>query len=133
MIQGLFLGRTDFDRARKAGGPPAFVVEIVAAVRAALEAAPASYDDLARAGFKVEGAAKQAPVRDRAAAGYWLDEDAGAAAIRATLEMIESAIAPWREKLSSDDRRLADFVVIQEAGYPGYLGGPFLFGTRYRS
>lgn len=135
MIQGLFLGRTDFDRARKAGGPPAFVGEIVAAVRAALAATPALRDDLARAGFGTDGSSNPVPARSRAAAGYWFDEadDDSRTVVRLTLEKVEGAIAPWRANLSSDERRLADFAVIQETGYPGYLGGPFLFGERYRS
>lgn len=136
MIHGLFLGRTDFDRARKASGPPAFVAEIVGAVRDALAGAPVSRDDLMRAGFKVEGGPAADAVRTRAAAGYWFEEDktdASRAAVCATLSKIDEAIAPWRDKLTADERRLADFAVIQQAGYPGYLGGPFLFGARQRS
>lgn len=135
MIQGLFLGRTDFDRARKAGGPPAFVGEILGAVCTILAAATASREDLARAGFRMEQAAKPEPARRRAAPGYWIDEaeSRSTAAVRTTLEKIEGAVAPWRTKLSAEERRLADFAIIQQAGYPGYLGGPFLFGERYRS
>ena len=136
MIQGLFLGRTDFDRARKAGGPPLFVAEIVEAVRGALAAGPASREDLARAGFRIEGVMRQEAVRTRPVAGYWFDEDGEDAtrnAVRATLARIDEAVAPWREKLSPDERRLVDFVVIQETGYPGYLGGPFLYGSGQRS
>ena len=88
MIQTLFLGKTDYDRATRRGDMPAFVADVVAAARAA--------------------------------AGDFEDPS--------VLERISRAIEPWRADRSSEDLRLADYAVVNQIGYPGYLGGPFTYG-----
>lgn len=125
MIQGLFLARTDYDRRQKRGEMPAFVAPVVAAARRVIEASP--LDALASAGFA--GAAAVAPLRRRAEPGYWVDTAPGAAA-RASLDAISDAVLAVAPGLAPDERRLADYAVVREAGYPAYLGGPFAFRVR---
>ena len=123
MIQSLFLAKTDYDRRQKRDEMPPFVSKAVAAAQSI---AAVSTNGLASAGFVGGGAA---PVRERAEHGYWVDTDAGAPA-RAILESISDAVLAIAPGLSPDDRRLADYAVVRDAGYPAYLGGPFAFRNR---
>ena len=126
MIQTLFLGKTDHDRRRKRGELPAFVADVVAAVRQVVAASPAEV--LVCAGF-VGVAALAPPLPGRAPTGYWVDSPAGAAAA-AVLAKIGDAVQAAAPDLSPDDRRLADYAAVRDAGYPAYLGGPFAFRAR---
>jgi 3-hydroxyacyl-CoA dehydrogenase / enoyl-CoA hydratase / 3-hydroxybutyryl-CoA epimerase len=83
MIQTLFLGKTDYDRASRKGELPDFIADAVAAVKAA----------------------------------------------GPDLEAINEAIAPWIDK-PFESRRMADYVMLSQAGYPYWLGGPFTFRER---
>jgi 3-hydroxyacyl-CoA dehydrogenase/enoyl-CoA hydratase/3-hydroxybutyryl-CoA epimerase len=122
MIQTLFLGKTDYDRHARKGDMPAFVIEVVAAVKSALQAYPVS-DEPAKAGFP---GGHVAPVRTRARNGYWIDgEGADASHAHALLAIIGEAVAPFRAGRTAEELRLADYAIVREAGYPAYLGGPF--------
>jgi len=88
MIQTLFLGKTDYDRAARKGELPPFVAEVVAAARAAA----GDFDDAA------------------------------------VLDRIGAAVEPWRAGAAPDDLRMADYAVVNQIGYPAYLGGPFARG-----
>ena len=125
MIQTLFLGKTDYERLKRAGTLPGFVAEVEAAARAALEAVG---DDpaLGTAGFKQPGAK---PVRDHASEGYWIDTPDGAQA-RVVLERIGAPLQAIAAELSPNERRLADYAVMSAIGYPSYLGGPFALAAR---
>jgi 3-hydroxyacyl-CoA dehydrogenase / enoyl-CoA hydratase / 3-hydroxybutyryl-CoA epimerase len=83
MIQTLFLGKTDYDRAVRKGELPAFIDAAVSAARAA----------------------------------------------GSDLEAISAAIAPWADQ-SFEARRMADYAIVTQAGYPYWLGGPFTFRER---
>jgi 3-hydroxyacyl-CoA dehydrogenase / enoyl-CoA hydratase / 3-hydroxybutyryl-CoA epimerase len=78
MIQTLFLGKTDHDRASRKGELPAFVAEAVAAARGA-------GDDP---------------------------------------EAICAAVAPWADR-PFEERRMADYAIVSQTGFPYWLGGPF--------
>jgi 3-hydroxyacyl-CoA dehydrogenase/enoyl-CoA hydratase/3-hydroxybutyryl-CoA epimerase len=123
MIQSLFLGKTDHDRLKRKDQLPAFVADAVAAARAAIAVEPGEL--LGRAGLAGQGE----PLRTRAHKGYWLDTADGADA-RASLMRIGAAVAPFGAGLSADERRLVDYAIIRETGYPAYLGGPLTFAVR---
>jgi 3-hydroxyacyl-CoA dehydrogenase / enoyl-CoA hydratase / 3-hydroxybutyryl-CoA epimerase len=83
MIQTLFLGKTDHDRAVRKGDLPSFIAEAVEAARGA-------------------GSAPEA---------------------------ISAAVAPWADR-SFEDRRMADYAIVSQTGFPYWLGGPFTFLER---
>jgi 3-hydroxyacyl-CoA dehydrogenase / enoyl-CoA hydratase / 3-hydroxybutyryl-CoA epimerase len=83
MIQTLFLGKTDHDRAARKGELPAFIAE-------AVEAARAAGDDP---------------------------------------EAISAAVAPWADH-PFEERRMADYAIVSQTGFPYWLGGPFTFRER---
>ena len=132
MIRTLFLGRLDHDRLRKAGGIPALVEQAVAAVSVALQA-DANADAvlaeaLVRAGFR--GAASQAPAFDGVIAQteFWLEAEPVTEGKRALREHLAQAYAvadQWRGRLSEDERRAADYLLVRDCGFPAYLGGAF--------
>jgi 3-hydroxyacyl-CoA dehydrogenase/enoyl-CoA hydratase/3-hydroxybutyryl-CoA epimerase len=137
MIQTLFTGRTEYERlARKSDAASAdFVLPIVDLVRRSVSADAEATAALAAAGFAVTGAAAVDPVRDRALPGLWIDAadtDPRKATVLAVLQHITTGIKPWRERLTRDQQRIADYAAVKEAGYPAYLGGPFAFAARER-
>jgi 3-hydroxyacyl-CoA dehydrogenase / enoyl-CoA hydratase / 3-hydroxybutyryl-CoA epimerase len=83
MIQTLFLGKTDHDRAARKGELPAFIAEAVAAARSA-------------------------------------GNDP---------EAISAAVAPWVDR-PFEERRMADYAIVSQTGFPYWLGGPFTFQER---
>jgi 3-hydroxyacyl-CoA dehydrogenase / enoyl-CoA hydratase / 3-hydroxybutyryl-CoA epimerase len=90
MIQTLFLGKTDYDRAARKGLLPEIIPSIVAAAQSI-------------AGSKSEAA---------------------------TLRAISAAVMALGAGLSFEDRRMADYVCVSQAGFPAFLGGPFTFAER---
>lgn len=87
MIQTLFLGKTDYDRAVRQETLPPVIPQIVGAAQA------------------VTG-------------------ERGDAAV---LHQIAAALAPLAEGLSAEERRMADYACVSQAGFPAFLGGPFTF------
>jgi 3-hydroxyacyl-CoA dehydrogenase / enoyl-CoA hydratase / 3-hydroxybutyryl-CoA epimerase len=83
MIQTLFLGKTDHDRAARKGELPGFIADAVVAARAAGD----------------------------------------------ELDAISAAVTPWADR-PFEERRMADYAIVSEAGYPYWLGGPFTFRER---
>jgi 3-hydroxyacyl-CoA dehydrogenase / enoyl-CoA hydratase / 3-hydroxybutyryl-CoA epimerase len=90
MIQTLFLGKTDYDRAARKETLPSAIAEIVAAVQ-----------DVP--GDKTE---------------------------EVTWRAISAAVAPLGASLSFEERRIADYACVAQAGFPAFLGGPFTFAER---
>lgn len=90
MIQTLFLGKTDYERAARKDALPAAIPAIVAAARAA----------------------------------------PGDKANEATLHAISAAVAPLGASLSFEEKRMADYACVAQAGFPAFLGGPFTFAER---
>ena len=132
MIRTMFLGRLDHDRLRKAGGIPASVEQAVAAVSDALRvdrnADQALADALARAGFN--GGTSKAPTFDGVIAQQdsWLETEpvtAGKRALRERLSQAQVVADQWRGKLSEDERRAADYLLVKNCGFPAYMGGAF--------
>lgn len=126
MIQTMFLGRVDYDRLERKQQLPDLVPATVAAVRAVLETAGAEADALAAAGFS--GFSEAMPVRERQLPGYWI-ESADPIARRALdiAKKIGAATAPLGQGRCEEDLRVADYAAVKQAGYPAYLGGPFVY------
>jgi 3-hydroxyacyl-CoA dehydrogenase / enoyl-CoA hydratase / 3-hydroxybutyryl-CoA epimerase len=83
MIQTLFLGKTDYERAVRKGNLPDFIPDAVAAARKH----------------------------------------------NTDIEAISAAIAPWANRPFAE-RRMADYAIVSQTGYPYWLGGPFTFLER---
>jgi 3-hydroxyacyl-CoA dehydrogenase/enoyl-CoA hydratase/3-hydroxybutyryl-CoA epimerase len=124
MIATLFLAKTDYERLRRKDALPTFVTAIVRATRAAAGREDAA--TLAAAGFSGGNGSVARPASHK---GYWIESGKGRAAGEA-LARIGRALAPLGEELSDDERRLADYAVVAEAGYPAYLGGPYTYARR---
>lgn len=90
MIQTLFLGKTDYERAARKQTVPAAIPAIVAAAQAI-------------PGDKAE---------------------------EATLHAIGAAVTPLGASLTSQEKRMADYACVAQAGFPAFLGGPFTFAER---
>jgi 3-hydroxyacyl-CoA dehydrogenase/enoyl-CoA hydratase/3-hydroxybutyryl-CoA epimerase len=132
MIRTLFLGRLDHDRLRKAGGIPEPVEQAVAAVSGALQADESADVELAnafaRAGFR--GPASLTPAFDGVIAQvvYWVEAEPvtdGKRALRERLARAYAVADKWRTKLSEDERRAADYLLVKNCGFPAYMGGAF--------
>jgi 3-hydroxyacyl-CoA dehydrogenase / enoyl-CoA hydratase / 3-hydroxybutyryl-CoA epimerase len=78
MIQTLFLGKTDYDKAARKNDLPSFIAEVVAAAQAA-------------------GGDQSA---------------------------IVAAVTPWADR-PREERRMADYAIVTQVGFPYWLGGPF--------
>jgi 3-hydroxyacyl-CoA dehydrogenase/enoyl-CoA hydratase/3-hydroxybutyryl-CoA epimerase len=136
MIQTLFLGKTDYERLSRKGQIPGFIAEVVAAARSVVDEANIGADALAAVGFTRAGLARVAPVRQTTLPGYWVtgdDNDPRRTKALAFLKRISEAVAPWSPNRSHEELRIADYAVVRELGYPGYLGGPFAFGAELES
>jgi 3-hydroxyacyl-CoA dehydrogenase/enoyl-CoA hydratase/3-hydroxybutyryl-CoA epimerase len=132
MIRTLFLGKTEFERLKRKNAIPGFVAQVVDAARAVVEKASEEAEALAAAGFVNTARSRVAPVRDRAAPGYWIDsavEDPRRAKALAVLDRIAEAVAPCAAGRAPTELQIADYAVVSETGYPAYLGGPFAYAA----
>jgi 3-hydroxyacyl-CoA dehydrogenase/enoyl-CoA hydratase/3-hydroxybutyryl-CoA epimerase len=132
MIRTMFLGRLDHDRLRKAGGVGSQVERAVAEISAKLgvgnDENAVLATALARAGFR--GPALPRPAFDGAVSdqAFWFEADPATdarQALRRRLADVTAAAAQWRPKLSEEERRAADYLLVKEFGFPAYLGGVF--------
>lgn len=123
MIQTLFLGKTDYERAARKDGLPAAVAEAVSAIGPSIPKAAAASDALRAAGF---GGSAGSPVQTRALPGYWIEraDDPLAVDARARVEKILGIAASYARLLSPQERRIADYALVKDYGFPAYLGGP---------
>jgi hypothetical protein len=98
------------------------VGEVVAAARQAIRDSDTT--SLAGAGFWGMGSAP--PARTRTAPGYWIDSNAPwAGPARVAVARIDAALAPLAAGRTPAELRLLDYAIVNQAGYPAYLGGPF--------
>jgi 3-hydroxyacyl-CoA dehydrogenase / enoyl-CoA hydratase / 3-hydroxybutyryl-CoA epimerase len=135
MIRTLFLGKTEFERLKRKNAIPGFVAQVVDAARAVVEKASEDAEALAAAGFVNTARSRVAPVRDRAAPGYWIDsavEDPRRAKALAVLDRIGQAVAPFAAGRTPTELQIADYAIVRETGYPAYLGGPFAYAAFWR-
>jgi 3-hydroxyacyl-CoA dehydrogenase/enoyl-CoA hydratase/3-hydroxybutyryl-CoA epimerase len=132
MIRTLFLGRLDHDRLRKAGGIPPPIEEAVAAVSQTLQIDanedPVLAEAFARAGFRGQAIPPQAFDGVISQAAFWSEAEPmtdGKLALRRRLAHAYVAADKWRARLSEDERRAADYLLVKNFGFPAYMGGVF--------
>jgi 3-hydroxyacyl-CoA dehydrogenase/enoyl-CoA hydratase/3-hydroxybutyryl-CoA epimerase len=126
MIQTMFLGRVDYERLERKQQLPGLVAKAVELVKAEVGASGAAREALAAAGFA--GLGPIAPPRERERPGYWVESDEPRARVAlAVLRRIHEAAIPLSAGSSEEDRRVADYAAVTQAGYPAYLGGPFSY------
>jgi len=82
----------------------------------------------ARAGFR--GPASPVPAFDGviAQAAFWLEVEPvtdGKRALRERLARAYAVADEWRTRLSEDERRAADYLLVKNCGFPAYMGGAF--------
>jgi 3-hydroxyacyl-CoA dehydrogenase / enoyl-CoA hydratase / 3-hydroxybutyryl-CoA epimerase len=132
MIRTLFLGRLDHDRMKKAGGISSIVAEAVSEISVALYAGeekdPVLAQAFARAGFRRSSAASATFDGAPPDGSFWLEGEPTTkvkAALRERLADVNSAAEGWRARLSDEERRAADYLLVKNVGFPAYLGGVF--------
>ena len=125
MIQTLFLGKLDYERAERKGAVPDKVTKAIADLSACI-AERLDHPAMRSAGFP--GMPLAAPARTRSLPGYWLDSEAGEA--RRRLNEIAGQARRLADTLSAGEGRMADYAIVRQTGFPSYLGGPFAFATR---
>ena len=126
MIQTLFSGKLDYDRAMRKGGLSPAVSEAISTLKAVTANQVAGSEALAAAGFPGHRSAP-APVRTQTTAGYWLDSspDPRAAQARAAMTCFTEAAATLASGLTREEQRVVDYALVSAGDYPAYLGGPF--------
>lgn len=130
MIRTLFHGKADYERAKRKDAVPAVVAEAIVDLLAHIEIAEAKAPlALAALGFRRTGFTA-AHVQTAVAEGYWLDgddTDPRRAQVRDALAPLIAAARDLGEGLEDDARRMVDYAVISQGGFPAYLGGPIAF------
>ncbi len=135
MIRTMFLGRLDHDRFRKAGGVPPPIEEAVAGVSRTLQidanGDPVLAKAFARAGFRSQAIPAHAFDGVISQAAFWSEAEPatdGKVALRKRLANAHAAAEKWRTRLSEDERRAADYLLVTKFGFPAYMGGVFASG-----
>jgi len=130
MIRTLFTAKQERDRANKARSVPEPVKRAAASIGAILTQSLARDPELAaalhRAGFRI--AAPQKAEAVAATSEYWFEsapEDSQKAQIRALLNALTTSARDLKDTLSGEQERIADLILVEEYGFPAYLGGPF--------
>ena len=144
MIQTLFLAKQDYDKRRKAGALPTSLDNIGLCAESALanEVARHSVKDVVEAlrfaGFTkppagLEADWKKSSMRrpktssSLSREGLWFEapqtttELVGAKLLAAIANGVNAVAASFDDS----DRRLADYIVVRDLGFPTYAGGPF--------
>jgi hypothetical protein len=144
MIQTLFLAKQDYDKRRKAGVLPTFLDNIVSCADMALadEVARHSVEDVVEAlrfaGFTKPPAGLEADWKKSSIhrlktssslsrEGMWFEAPQTPTELIAAklLAAIANGVNAPAASFSDSDRRLADFIVVRDLGFPAYAGGPF--------
>lgn len=140
MIAVGFLGRVDYDRARRKQTLPEGLEALAHSVKTAMAAKVAELgEDLGPGAARFAGIDNTSPGDAAAAAAVskrlpqWFEAPANDLE-RAAFSILcagARAAAAAGGALAPADRPLADYHCAQVAGFPRYLGGPFTFLNRY--
>lgn len=126
MIQTLFLGKLDHDKALRGEGLPPAVASAAGQLSSAVEGLSQTLA-LAAAGF---GSGAQRAVRSSALPGYWIDgDDRQASEARGLIEDVVRHAAGLVGQLSPKEQRMTDYAIHKRTGFPAYLGGPFALAS----
>jgi 3-hydroxyacyl-CoA dehydrogenase/enoyl-CoA hydratase/3-hydroxybutyryl-CoA epimerase len=142
MIQTLFIAKQDYDKRRKARNLPAFLDDIGRSADKALadEVARHSVEDVVEAlrfaGFAKTLAGLEADLNTNHTAktsgsllreGLWFEAPQTPTELVAAklLAAMANGVNAVGASLSDSDRRLADYLVVRDLGFPAYAGGPF--------
>jgi 3-hydroxyacyl-CoA dehydrogenase / enoyl-CoA hydratase / 3-hydroxybutyryl-CoA epimerase len=144
MIQTLFLAKQDYDKRRKAGELPAFLDNIVSCADRALadEVARHSVGDVVQAlrfaGFTKPPTGVNADLVQTSihtpqtsgvlsGEGMWFEAPQTPTELVAAklLAAVANGVNAVAASFSDSDRRLADYIVVRDLGFPAYAGGPF--------
>lgn len=148
MIQTLFLGKQDYGRLAKSASLPSrfptLYAEVAATLDGVVQAARAQgatpervAQALREAGFtgqadtwhgeRLDPVPAPASRPGRESAGLWFESEATdpvRALGRALLLAVARTAAPHLVDVSAEDRRVIDYGLVKELGFPAYLGGP---------
>ena len=128
MIQTLFLGKTEFDGLVRKKKVPEIVAALVVQAKTVINGCSDQNSLLIQAGFSGLGNPSN-PARTSIRSGYWIDTDKNET-VRNLVNEISEAVVKKGENLSASERRLADYAIVNQTGFPAYLGGPFSFAER---
>lgn len=137
-IATAFLGRVEHDKRKRKDTLPLGLSDFGAAVAAAMAAEIAALGDLGeRAALQAGIGGRRNPAPEAAALAarkpQWFEAPA-TAEDRAAMQILRDGarVAQTHGAAFADsDRNLVDFHCSSRAGFPAYLGGPFLFWARY--
>ena len=142
MIQTLFLGRVEYEKRKMAGTLPVQLDTVKRNVAAALAAKAAQMnrpdiEAVARAaGFSkpLANVSAKTPIGRPGgkgagfeSAGLWFERPKNESE-RIGAELLGAgalAASVHADELSEDDRRVVDYAIVKDLGFPSYLGGPF--------
>ena len=127
MIRTMFLAKTDYERLARRSELPAAIGEVVDRARPILDAARGDKGLQLAGFFGVEGE----PARARSQRGLWLDRD-DAKGARAAVDRVSSAIVELAAHLPDEHKRLVDYAIVSQLGFPAYLGGPIEYAIGCR-
>jgi hypothetical protein len=144
MIQTLFLAKQDYDKRRKAGALPTSLDNIGLCAESALadEIARHAVGDVVKAlrfaGFTkppagLEADWEKSPIHQPMTSssfsheGMWFDAPQTPTELVAAklLAAIANGVNQVAASFNDSDRRLADYIVVRDLGFPAYAGGPF--------
>ncbi|MEC7763527.1 MAG: enoyl-CoA hydratase-related protein [Pseudomonadota bacterium] len=141
MIAAQFLGRTEYERRKRKDALPDYLGAFTSEMAEVTRAAIAKRGDLGAeavqfAGITIDGPVTWAEVTAAETAArdtQWFlaprtDVDRTALAILSDVALAASA---WADKVPEADRNLVDCATARAAGFPAYLGGPFLFLAQF--
>ncbi len=144
MIQTLFIAKQDYDKRRKARDLPAFLDDIGRSAVKALAGEVARHlmadvvEALRFAGFTKPPAGVEVDLnkasnhtaktaRSLYREGLWFEapQTPTERVAAKLLAAMANGVSALGASLSDSDRRLADYIVVRDLGFPAYAGGPF--------
>jgi 3-hydroxyacyl-CoA dehydrogenase/enoyl-CoA hydratase/3-hydroxybutyryl-CoA epimerase len=131
LIRTLFQGRVDYERLRKSNSPLLHVKDAVQEISNIFSEEQSTSqsvaDAFARAGFK--GATRSSIEGWIASDQFWIEADPitpAKNAVRYAISRAATAAGRWRKTFSLEQCRIADYLMVTQEGFPGYLGGIFV-------
>lgn len=139
MIAAMFLGRVDYDKARKTEALPEGLDDFATEVNSAMEAKAAELGESGTEALRFAGIGAAVPGDATAAAEVaarrpqWFEAPRGEVEAAALAVLAAGALvaADRGDRFAERARNLVDFHCQQVAGFPRYLGGPFTFLARH--